>query len=99
MTLPRTGQRKVGSALVASLAALTGLASAAGSSAVGLAWARRALCGGPAAATRVTGAGATATAGWAAATAAGAAASGAALAVLVPGTVSFEPSLSGADAL
>src|ERR1700726_1358487 len=94
MTLPRTGQRKVGSAPVAS-AALTGVSPEV-SSIFAVAWANRALCWGPpvTAAILVAG-GARTAAGWAAATAAGGA--GTTAAVFAPGTVSLVPSLSFAE--
>src|SRR5580700_11100902 len=91
MTLPRTGQRKVGSAPVASLA-LRGDCGAS-SSAAGLAWASRALCCGAAAAILAPGAAGTVATGWAAATVAGTAA-----AVALTGTLSRVPSLSLAAA-
>src|ERR1700730_8515120 len=92
ITLPRAGERNVGSAPVAS-AALTG-ASAGVSSILVVAWASRAVCCGPAgaAAAKFVAGGAKAAAGWAAATTTGAA--GATAAVFPAGTVSFMPSLS-----
>src|SRR6202035_1499678 len=95
MTLPRTGQRNVGSAPVGSVA-LTGVSAGASSTFV-VAWASRALgCTPPATAAILVAGGAIAATGWAA-TATGCAA-GATAAVFAPGTVSFMPSLSFAEA-
>src|SRR6185312_10995741 len=92
MILPRTGQRKVGSAPVASLA-LTGVTASSG---CGLACANRALCRGAALATLVPATGTVVTAGAAATAPSGVAGAGAAAAVLA-GTVSLVPSLSLAE--
>src|ERR1700682_6773542 len=92
ITLPRTGQRKVGSAPVASLA-LAGVSAAGASSALVVAWASRALCGG----TPVSAASLVAGATDPAATAAGCA-SGAAAAVFEPGPGTFLPGFGLAGA-
>src|SRR3954453_23842602 len=98
MTLPRTGQRKVGSAPVASLG-LTTAGSAAGFSSTTLVVGEgnRAACGGPPAEAILVAGEATVVAGRAdtAAAATGwAAEAGAAAADFEPGTVSFMPRLS-----
>src|SRR4051794_9519965 len=91
MTLPRTGQRKVGNPPVVSLGLTAGASTtatgAAGVSTLPVACTIRALCGAPAAILTGGAAGAAATAGAAAAAAV----------VLAPGTVSFMPRLSLAE--
>src|SRR5258708_27787680 len=92
MTLAGRGQGNVGSAPVASVT-LPGAWTEASSTLV-VAWASRALCGGPPVAAAVLVAGAAKAA--AGATAAGCGADATA-AVFAPGTVSLAPSLSLAD--